>query len=94
MGGGGEVRFIVRLTPRGGMDRVDGVEGGILRVRVAAPPAAGAANAALIRLVAEAIGVPRSSVTIARGASSRTKTVAVAGRGRDDLVAVWPGLDV
>ena len=43
-------RFAVRLTPRGGADRVDGVLAGALRVRVAAAPVDGAANAALMAL--------------------------------------------
>ena len=58
-----EVRFAVRLTPRGGADRVDGVVDGVLRVRVAAPPVDGAANTALIRLLARELDVPVGSAT-------------------------------
>ena len=54
------VRFAVRLTPRGGRDAIDGVgDDGVLRVRVAAPPVEGAANEALCRLLAQALGVAR-----------------------------------
>jgi uncharacterized protein YggU (UPF0235/DUF167 family) len=53
-----EVRFGVRLTPRGGTDRVEGVnDEGVLQARVAAPPVGGAANSALIRLLADELVV-------------------------------------
>ncbi len=86
------VRFAVRLTPRGGRDAIDGVgEDGVLRVRVAAPPAEGAANEALCRVLARALGVPPGSVRIAAGASGRRKLVeADADPAR--LAAAWPGL--
>ena len=78
------MRFRVRLTPRGGRDRIEGFAPGAageraLRVRVAAPPVDGAANAALVRLVAKALGMPKSAVTIVGGEASRDKTVEVAG---------------
>ena len=55
------------------------MQGNELKVRVAAPPADGAANEALVRLLADSIGVARSSVTISAGAGSRSKTVVVSG---------------
>jgi hypothetical protein len=86
------VRFAVRLTPRGGRDAIDGVgEDGLLRVRVAAPPVEGAANEALCRLLARALGVAPGSVRIVGGASGRRKLVeAEADPAR--LAAAWPGL--
>jgi uncharacterized protein YggU (UPF0235/DUF167 family) len=85
------VRFSVRLTPRGGQDRVDGVADGTLRVRVSAPPVEGAANEALIRLLAAELGVTRGAVRIAAGAAARTKIVE-ADVSAAVLAARWPDL--
>ncbi len=87
-----EVRFTVRLTPRGGADRVDGVTDGALRVRVAAAAVEGAANEALVRLLARELGVGRSAVRIVAGATTRRKLVAVSGVSPGFVLARWPGL--
>ena len=84
----------MRLTPRGGADRVDGVLDGVLRARVAAPPVEGAANEALLRLIAEELGVPLRDVRLVAGAGGRTKVVVVDGLGPDRVALRWPGLRV
>jgi uncharacterized protein len=89
-----DVRFAVRLTPRASGDRVDGVVDGVLRARVGAPAVEGAANNALLRLLAEELGVARQSVRIVAGASGRQKLVVVEGVDADRIVARWPGLRV
>ncbi len=89
-----DVRFAVRLTPRAAVDRVDGVVDGVLRARVGAPAVEGAANNALIRLIAEELGVPRSDVRIVAGATSRQKLVVVDAGDLEAIVARWPGLRV
>ncbi|HEU5205887.1 MAG TPA: DUF167 domain-containing protein [Candidatus Limnocylindrales bacterium] len=91
---GSESRFAVRLTPRAGGDHVDGVVEGELRAHVAAPAVEGAANNALVRLLAEELGVARRDVRIVAGASSRRKLVVVDGLAPEQLVARWPGLRV
>ena len=83
-------RIAVRLTPRGGRDAVDGWgedEAGrpLLKARVSAPPVDGEANAALIKLISKALGVPRSAVRIASGEGARIKVLAV--EGLDDAEA-------
>ncbi len=80
--------------PRGGADRVDGVVDGVLRARVSAPAVDGAANNALIRLLADDLGVAKHDVRIVAGASSRQKLVVVDGTDVDAIVARWPGLRV
>ena len=87
------MRFAVRLTPRGGGDRVEGVVDGELRVRVAAPPVDGAANAALLRLIARELGVAAGAVRLVSGETARRKSVAVR-TDRDRLMARWPDLRV
>ncbi len=87
-----EARFTVRLTPRGGADRIEGVVDGVLRVRVAAAPVEGAANAALVRLLAGELDVPRTNVRLAAGATGRLKRIVVDGLTPERLRARWPGL--
>jgi uncharacterized protein len=86
------VRLAVRVTPRGGTDRVDGVgKDGALRVRVAAAPADGAANESLARLLARELGVPRGAVRVVAGATGRRKLVEVDVEPAV-VAAAWPGL--
>src|SRR5438477_13036306 len=66
-------RISVRLTPRGGRDAIDGWDGDVLRARVSAPAAEGRANAALVRLLARALGLAPSSVQVISGRQSRGK---------------------
>ena len=56
-----------------------GLHGNEIRIRLAAPPVDGAANEALIRFVAERLGVARARVTLTAGAAARSKTVSVDG---------------
>ncbi|WP_328703044.1 DUF167 domain-containing protein [Arenibaculum pallidiluteum] len=78
------LRAAIRLTPRAAREGVQGlaetVEGGRqLKVSVTAVPEAGKANAALVRLLAKAWGLPPSSLSVVSGATDRNKVVAVAG---------------
>ena len=82
----------VRLTPGASADRIDGwdldAEGRpVLKVRVRARPVEGEANEALIKLLAKALGVPKSSVVLQRGGQSRTKMVLVESLSGDDVKA-------
>lgn len=88
------VRFAVRLTPRSAVERVEDVVDGVLKVRVMAPAVEGAANNALIRLLADELGVARRDIQIVAGATSRQKLVIVDGVAPDAIVARWPGLRV
>lgn len=87
--------LMVRVTPRASREAVAGVdESGALRVRVTAPPAEGAANAAVVRLLARELGVPRSALDIVSGAGSRHKRLRVSGVTRESLEARWPGVSL
>jgi len=87
-------RFAVRITPRSAVERVEEVADGVLKVRVMAPAVEGAANAALIRVLADELGVARRDVRIVAGASSRQKLVVIDGVEPETIVAHWPGLRV
>ena len=87
------VRFAVRLMPRGGADRVDGVsEEGVLQARVSAPAVGGAANTALVRLLANELDVSRSSVRLVAGATGRHKLIMVDGVTPKQVASLWPGI--
>ncbi len=77
----GGVRLRIRVQPRASRTEVAGPHGGELRIRLQAPPVDGAANDALVRFLAGALGVPRSAVEIVSGLAARRKTVAVRGIG-------------
>jgi hypothetical protein len=80
------VSFPVRVAPRASRDALAGVVGGALKVRLTAPPVEGAANAALVRLLAKRLGVPKGAVRVAAGQRSRRKRLRVAGLGPAELV--------
>ncbi len=78
------VRLVVRLTPRGQRNGIDGIvldadARPALQLRVAAPPVDGAANTALIAYVAKSIGIRKSDIKIASGERSRMKMLDLAG---------------
>lgn len=75
----------VRLTPRADRDRL--LAGDPLRARVTAPPVGGAANMALTKLVAKALGVPKTRVSVIRGHTARDKLVRVDGLSPADAHA-------
>lgn len=81
-------QLVVHVVPRAKATEVVGRYGDAIRVRLAAPPVDGAANAELVRFLAERLDVPRSAVSIVRGAAARRKTVSVAGVTTDAAVRV------
>lgn len=78
------VRLRVRLTPRGGRDSLGPIEElangeTVLVAHVRAVPEKGAANKALVELVARTLGVAKSKVAVVSGQTSRVKTVRIEG---------------
>jgi uncharacterized protein len=78
------IRLAVRLTPRASRTGLDGIVTGadgkrMLQIRVAAPPVEGAANAALIALLSEALDVRKSDIMIIAGENARLKRLDIAG---------------
>lgn len=78
-GPAGSGELDVHVVPRAAHSRIVGPHDGRLKIQLAAPPVDGAANAALVDLLADTLAVPRSSVEVVRGHTGRRKTVRVAG---------------
>ena len=82
----GEVFFKVQVAPRSSRNEVVGEHNGALRVRIAAPPVAGAANEELIKVLAKTFSVSRRAVRIVSGQTGKLKQVGIAD-GTNDIVA-------
>lgn len=83
----GGIVFSVRVTPKASRDELVGVNDGELWLRVTAPPIAGKANDACVRLLTEALGVPRGSLALMGGQKSRNKLIQVSGVTAEQLRA-------
>jgi uncharacterized protein len=77
--------FAVKVHPRARKNAITGEVGNALKVALTAPPVEGKANEACIEFFARLLKVPRSSVTIAAGQSSRNKLIRVAGISAQEL---------
>jgi hypothetical protein len=83
---GDGILLTVRVTPKGGRDAIDGIatladRACVLKLRVRAAASEGEANAAVLRLLADALGVPGRAVRLVAGGRGRVKRVAVTGDG-------------
>ena len=84
--------FAVRVTPRGGRDAIEGwtrddAGRAVLKVRVSAAAADGQANAAVIALLAKALGRPKSALSLLSGQTARLKRIGVDGVSEAELLA-------
>jgi len=82
---GSSVTFAVKVHPRARKNAITGELGNALKVSLSSPPVEGRANEACIEFLAKLLKLPRSSVTIASGQSSRRKTVRVSGLSADEV---------
>ena len=76
---GDGVTFAVKVHPRARRERISGMLGDVLKLEITAPPLEGRANDACIDFFSDFLKVPRSSITIAAGLSSRNKVIRVTG---------------
>ncbi len=81
--GSGELE--VQVVPRASQSRIVGLHDGRLKIQLAAPPVDGAANAALVELLADTVAVARSQVTVVRGQTGKRKTLRFAGLAAAEL---------
>lgn len=75
----GRLTLTLHIQPGAKKTEVAGEHGDALKIRLAAPPVDGKANAALLAFIAERLGVPKSAVTLKSGQASRRKVVEVEG---------------
>ena len=87
----GALVFAVRVVPRASKTAFAGEHDGALKVRVAAPPVEGAANAELKRFLAKRLGVAAGAVEIVGGHTSKSKIVRAAGAKAADLLRLAAG---
>jgi len=74
-----ELILDIRVVPRASKSEVIGLINGALKVRIAAPPVAGAANVELVKLLAKTFGVPKANVEILSGETSKNKRIRITG---------------
>ena len=74
----------VRVFPRSSRNELT-IDADGLRVRLTAPPVEGAANEALIALLAERLGLPKRAIRVARGAASRQKLLEITGLSGEEF---------
>ena len=79
--------FAVKVQPRARRNAITGVVGDMLKLALTAPPVDGRANQAVIEFLAELFEIPRASVTIASGETSRNKKVRITGMSRQTVEA-------
>jgi uncharacterized protein (TIGR00251 family) len=79
------VTFAVKVHPRAKKNAISGEVGDALKVSLTSPPVDGKANSACIDFFAKLLNLPRSSVTIAAGLSSRNKVICVAGLSAEEV---------
>ena len=77
--------FPVRVIPRASRNEIESVTDNALKVRVTAPPVEGAANKALIELLAERLKIRKSQIEIVAGQTSRHKMISVVGLGPSEV---------
>jgi uncharacterized protein (TIGR00251 family) len=82
---GGSITFAVKIHPRAKKNGITGEIGGALKLSLTSPPVDGKANEACIEFFAKLLMVPRSSVSIASGFSSRNKVIRVAGLSTEQV---------
>jgi uncharacterized protein (TIGR00251 family) len=79
--------IVVTVTPRAGKDEIVGMQGDVIKIRLAAPPAESAANAALVEFLARCLGVRPNAVEIVAGHSMRQKLVSIIGLSPAEVTA-------
>jgi uncharacterized protein (TIGR00251 family) len=86
--GGKAATLRVHVVPGAPRDEILGMQGDTVRVRVAAPPVRGKANASLVKLLARTLGVKKDQIEIVSGHNARRKLILVQGTEKDAILAL------
>lgn len=84
------LKLRLKVVPGASREGVDGWLGEALKVRVRAAPEKGRANAAVEKLLAEALGLPPAAVRVVSGFTAPVKTVEIEGLTREEVERRWP----
>ena len=76
----------VRVLPRASVNQISGDDGGVIKVKLTAPPVEGKANKALVQFLAKELGVARRDVEIISGKRSRVKSIRIYGLSPEDVM--------
>ena len=78
--------IIVRVQPNASQNKLVRFADGVLHLRIAAPPVKGRANQELIRFLSDILGVPKSNLTIEKGATSKRKVISIRGMMQEEIM--------
>ncbi len=84
---GEAVAFRVRVVPRASRNKIAGIQGGVIRIQLTAPPVDGAANEALVAFLSNVLRVPKRDVEIVSGKTAREKVVSVSSLSPEEVEA-------
>ena len=82
-----DTELSIRVQPNAAKNQIVGFAGGILRVRIAAPPVKGKANKELLAFLSQMLGIGKSSLAITKGHTSRSKVIAIDGLSLAEAVS-------
>lgn len=80
------IRLGVQVQPRASRNQVAGEQDGCLKVKLTAPPVEGEANQALINFLANALAIPKKSIHIVKGETSRHKLIDISGLSASEFI--------
>ena len=83
---GSRVTISLRVYPNASRNELVSFTGGVLRIKVSAPPSKGKANRELITFLSRLLGVSKDSVNIMKGHTTRNKVVAIDGLSREEVM--------
>ncbi len=81
----------VRVLPRTSKNQIVGIDGGVFKVKLTAPPVEGKANKALVQFLAKKLGLPKRDIEIVSGEHSREKSIRINGLPVDEVMRILMG---